>query len=80
MTHGDLPGGRCPAPGSATEVTSQGVAVHAAACQLYEAALDSGIDLSLEALQMRLTPPLGSALHRMLDSCHDLIYRHAHSG
>lgn len=70
MTHGDLAG--CPPIGSVIEVTRQGAAVFGAAHALYEAALDSDVDLSLPALQMRLTPILGEALFRLFDACHDL--------
>ena len=75
MTHGDLATAveRCAVPGEVIEVTRHGFAVFDAARQLYEAALSSDLDLSLQALQMRLTPPLGAAVFQLLDACHDLL-------
>lgn len=73
VIHGDLAG--CPPIGSVIEVTVAGAAVFRAAHTLYEAALASDVDLSLPALQMRLTPPLGEALFQLFDACHDLLDR-----
>lgn len=75
MTHGDGSAAQCPRLGSVVTVTPAVVAVYSCAHALYVTALASDVDLSLQGLQMRLTPDFGLALFQLLDACHDLLDR-----
>jgi len=86
VTYGDtptqmittMPAQRNPLIGQPIEVfpvSRRGYTVLVAACELYEAALSSGVDLDEATLRRLLSPAMGSALSRTLDACHDLLER-----